>query len=146
MAKFDIKNKDIFEFWQSWKTANVKYDIICPGNTLSFPDPICKKIAVLIDSTLIENHSSDKSYDFQGNIEMKSSSKNRGATPFHKSQSNCSRVIFFRIINNKIEYYNITDATALSKINTAAQNGENIILMNYIEKYNIGYTEINIKK
>lgn len=147
MSKTIIIDSDLFEFWKIWKKANTKYSKMCPGNTLSFPDPICKIIASKIDSSLIENHSSDKSYDFKGNIEMKSSCKPKGVTPFQNSQSNCSRIIFFRIINDKIEYYNITDEKCLNNINTDIKNGKkNITLINYITDYNIKHSDIIIKK
>ena len=146
MPEIIVKDKDLYDFWEKWKKANTKYGEICPGYSLPFPDPILKKLATMIDSSLIVNHSTDKAYDFEDNIEMKSSSQKYGATPFKKSQSNCNRILFFRVINNTIEYYDIAHTSFLNEINTAAKNGKSITLMKYIKKYSIVPSTVIIQK
>lgn len=133
MRDLPIKNTELYEFWNSWKTANTKYQSMCPGNHLHFPEPLFKVIAKMIDPSLTEE--GKNSYDFDGNIEVKSSTTKKGVTPFKSTQSNCKRILFFRIVDEKMEYYDITDKDKLKRINNEIRNSKNgnITLANYTD-------------
>ena len=134
MNKFYIKDANLFNFWNSWKKANRNYKAVFPENRLQFPEPLTKFIAEKIDSSLISTNKNADPYDFKGNIEVKSSAKRRGVTPFKKTQNECKRILFFLIINDVIEYYDINDESILKNINDDIDSGKynSIILENYI--------------
>ena len=130
-----IRSNEMHDFYEAWRIAYSKYSEILPGHHLSFPEALLKKIAKKIDSSLTE---SKKPYDFEGNIEMKSVTYNKGNSHFSTSQTDCKRILYFVISSDEFEYYDITNASILKKINSIVskakenkEKGANIVLSNF---------------
>ena len=98
---------------------------------MPFPEALQKEIIMsLYDKTLKTENAG--SYDFFGNIEMKSSTqKGGGCTPFSPTQMCCSRIIYLEIINH-FDVYEIS-STEVSKINAMVASGHhNLSLKHYL--------------
>ena len=103
------------------------------GGRLSFPEPLQKEIVMsFFDKTLKKACSSP--YDFQGNIELKSSTlHNGGCTPFKKTQNQCSRIIYMEI-GTAIDVFELSslDVQAINNtISSSASHQTNITLSQY---------------
>ena len=87
---------------------------------------------VALYDTSLKLASPSSSYDFDGNVEMKSSTKQwGGSTPFSVNQNNCSRIIYLEITNH-FDVYEIA-FTEVNNINAAVRKGNtNISLKNYL--------------
>lgn len=125
-----MNKRELKSFLLAWNKANVLYKTYFPNNRLMFPEPLQKDIVMtLYDKSLLLSNNS--SYDFQKNIELKSSTKfGGGCTPFKSIQNACSRIIYIEIGTN-FDVYEI-DQADVQTINNLVLNGEtNITLSNY---------------
>lgn len=129
MTEIELKT-----FLDSWNAANKLYGKYCSGNHFHFPEPLQKNILMSLYDTSLQLESSLSSYDFKGNVEMKSSTKQGGGcTPFSENQNNCSRIIYLEIADY-FDVYEI-DSTDVNSINALVRNGNtNISLKNYLGK------------
>ena len=129
-----MKNKrQIKKFFYKWKKLNKIYQKHFSGSHLDFPDIVQKQIILeFYDKNL--RLSSCKTYDFDGNIELKSSTDiSHGCTPFSLNQNSCSRIIYMHITEN-IDVYEISQ-NDVKNINSLITQGKiNITLKDYIHK------------
>ena len=103
MTKTELKT-----FFNSWKKVKEIYRKYCPKNRTHFPEPLQKEIIIsFYDKSLKIDNSG--SYDFVGNVELKSSTTVNGCTPFSLGQNNCTRIIYMEITNH-ITVYEIADS------------------------------------
>lgn len=125
-----MTKKELKSFLSAWNKYNKLYQKHCKKNRVPFPEPLQKEIVkAFYDKKLVVSNNS--SYDFQGNIELKSSTQpGGGCTPFKETQSACSRIIYLEIGAN-IDVYEINQVDVKS-INALVANGNlNITLSNY---------------
>ena len=125
-----MTKKELKTFLSAWNKYNELYQKYCNKNRVPFPEPLQKEIVkTFYDKNLVVSDNS--SYDFQGNIELKSSTQpGGGCTPFKKTQSACSRIIYLEIGKN-IDVYEISP-TDVKIINASVANKNvNITLSNY---------------
>ncbi len=125
-----MNKKQFKSFLTAWNKANNIYQISFHKNRLMFPEPLQKEIVMsLYDKSLVLSNNS--AYDFQGNIELKSTTKfGGGCTPFKLSQNACSRIIYLEIGTN-IDVYEI-DPVDVQTINRLIHGGQlNITLAKY---------------
>ena len=127
MTKHELK-----VFLRAWLKANKLYGKYFNRNHIHFPEPLQKHILMSLYDTSLKLAPPLSSYDFDGNVEMKSSTKQGGGcTPFSINQNNCLRIIYLEITNH-FDVYEI-DPTEVTKINASVQNSNtNISLKNYL--------------
>ena len=131
MAKIDkeyIKN-----FLRLWSDLDTEYKKEFPDNRIAFPEPLQKKILIdYFDGSLVLDTNS--SYDFCGNVEAKSSSKNGGGcTPFQQTQNDCKRILYLEISAGCIDVYDLSqnDVSTINTIINNAKKSKNISLAKY---------------
>lgn len=130
-----VKNKQnnisykVRRLCQLWSKLNDYYFNNFDKRHLQFPEPILKE---LIKDKFGLKESSDKSYDFDGNIELKSSTKENGNTPFKFSQSQCKRIIYCEIVNGFVNVYELSDKD-VSEINLNVKKEYNLNQKNSVQ-------------
>lgn len=120
-------------FFNEWKTLGLIYKGMGFVGNLHFPEPLQKAIITsFFDHNLQEDPS--KTYDFIGNVELKSSTKkNGGCTPFSEQQTQCARILYMEI-DDHITIYDI-DSGDVQNINNLVSKGQtNISLSQYKQK------------
>lgn len=125
-----MTKRELKTFLSAWNKCNKIYQKCFISNRLSFPEPLQKEIIkCYYDKSLVISNNS--SYDFQGNIELKSSTRfGGGCTPFKSTQNACSRIIYVEI-GDHINVYEINQVD-VQTINNLVSNGQlNITLANY---------------
>lgn len=125
-----MTKKELKSFLSAWNKYNELYQKYCNKNRVPFPEPLQKEIVkTFYDKRLIV--SNDSSYDFQDNIELKSSTQpGGGCTPFKDTQSDCSRIIYLEI-GAHIDVYEISQADVKNINASVANKNVNITLSNY---------------
>ncbi|HIS37061.1 TPA: hypothetical protein IAC10_10615 [Candidatus Scatousia excrementigallinarum] len=124
MTKTELKT-----FFNSWKKVKEIYRKYCPENRTHFPEPLQKEIIKSFYDTSLKIDNSG-SYDFVGNVELKSSTTVNGCNPFSPNQHNCSRILYMEITDH-ITVYDIA-VSDVSIINARALNNDiNITLGDY---------------
>lgn len=134
-----MTKRELKSFLSAWNRLKKYYKKISPKNRLVFPEPLQKDIVMTFyDKNLVLLKNS--SYDFQDNIELKSSTKiGGGCTPFKPTQNACTRIIYIEIGTN-FDVFEIDQADVQS-INKLVSNGKtNITLSKY--KNNAKFTRI----
>lgn len=120
--------KDLATFLCSWKRVNKLYKKYFKNNRIGFPEPLQKEIIMSFYDTNLKLDPS-KTYDFLGNVELKSSTKfGGGCTPFSKNQTQCSRILYMEI-NEHITVYELNQAD-VKKINAKVSSGTLNITIN----------------
>lgn len=114
-----MNKKKLIKFCKKWNKTN-KYYYKITNNHLSFPEPILKEI-IKIKFDLSNNNSG--SYDFDGEIELKSVTKENGNTPYQFSEKDCKRIIYCEVLNGKINVYEISK-TKVDEINEIIKQKE----------------------
>lgn len=105
------------------------YRKYCPENRTHFPEPLQKEIIKSFYDTSLKIDNSG-SYDFVGNVELKSSTTVNGCNPFSPNQHNCSRILYMEIADH-ITVYDIA-VSDVSIINARVLNNDiNITLGDY---------------
>lgn len=130
MKSVFMTKRELKIFLSVWNKYNKLYQKYCNKNRVPFPEPLQKEIVKkFYDKSLIISNNS--SYDFQGNIELKSSTSfGGGCTPFQSTQSACSRIIYIEI-GVHFDVYEISSVD-VQKINALVAKGFlNITLSNY---------------
>lgn len=125
-----MTKRELKSFLSAWNRLKEHYKKISPKNRLMFPEPLQKDILMTFyDKSLVPLKNT--SYDFQGNIELKSSTKiGGGCTPFKQTQNACCRIIYVEIGTN-IDVFEI-DQADVQAINNKVSNGQtNITLSKY---------------
>ena len=120
MTKTDLKI-----FFNEWRKLNLMYKGLGIKGHLHFPEPLQKEIVMsFFDTTL--KLSNSKSYDFVGNVELKSSTTVNGCTPFSPNQNKCSRILYMEITDH-ITVYEIAanDVQTINGIVSAAAENSN---------------------
>ena len=98
-----MTNDEIKEFCVLWGKANAAYKL---GN-LQFPEPLIKRIvADKFDSSLVINRGVS-TYDYAGNVELKTVSEKDNGTPFKYAQSDCKRIIYVEIKGTLAEIFEL---------------------------------------
>ena len=134
MGKLD--KEYIKSFIALWLKLYAEYKKEFPNNRISFPEPLQKKILIdYFDSSLVLDTNS--SYDFCGNVEVKSSTKSGGGcTPFQKTQNDCKRILYLEISAGCIDVYDLSpnDVSTINTIIINAKKSKNISLAKYKSK------------
>ncbi len=121
MTKTELKT-----FFNSWKKVKEIYRKYHPKNRMHFPEPLQKEIIKSFYDKNLKIANSG-SYDFVGNVELKSSTTVNGCTPFSLGQNNCSRILYMEITDH-IRVYEIATndvQTINGMVSAAAQNSKN---------------------
>ncbi|MCI1244598.1 MAG: hypothetical protein LKG11_01380 [Bacilli bacterium] len=133
------------KFYHSWLAYNRAYQELEKGHHVAFPDTIGKKMIIsFIDSTL-QILKGVATYDFAGNVELKTVTKQNGTIPFKKTQNNCSRVIYVEVLSTGIDVYDITNANDINAINNSinvSTNTSQVSLIMKSYKSNAKYTKL----
>ena len=140
LAKID--KEYIQKFLGLWSDLDTEYKKEFPNNRIAFPEPLQKRILIdYFDGNLKLGNSSP--YDFCGNIEIKSCSKNGvGCTPFQKTQNNCKRILYLEIGAGCIDVYDLSqeDVKTINAIISNPAKSNNITLAIY--KSNAKHTSL----
>lgn len=98
-----MTNDEIKEFCVLWSKTNAAYKL----GKLQFPEPLIKRIVVdKFDPSLVINQGVS-TYDYVGNVELKTISENDNGTPFKHTQSNCKRIIYVQIKGTLAEIFEL---------------------------------------
>lgn len=119
-----------------WDSLQEEYRKQFPKNRVTFPEPLQKRILIdCFDTSLVVDNNS--SYDFVGNIELKSScKKGGGCTPFKPTQNACNRILYVEIGKNYFDVYDLdkVDVATINAKVSASSNPINITLASYKAK------------
>lgn len=128
MTKSELKN-----FLRKWNELNKIYKKYYKKNSISFPEPLQKNVLMSLYDSKLVLVDEKSSYDFKGNIELKSSTKDGGGcTPFSERQNECSRIIYVEI-GEHFDVYEISDVD-VCKINKLISDGNTNISLNKYKK------------
>ena len=116
-----------------WDALQEEYRKQFPKNRVIFPEPLQKRILIdCFDSSLVLDNNS--SYDFVGNVELKSScKKGGGCTPFKLTQNACNRILYVEIGKDYFDVYDLdkNDVVKINKLVSDSQKTLNITLADY---------------
>ena len=119
-----------------WADLQEEYKKQFPKNRITFPEPLQKRILIdCFDNSLALDKSS--SYDFIGNVELKSScKKGGGCTPFKPTQNKCSRILYIEIGKDYFDVYDLDkkDVATINALVSKSSTPTNITLANYKAK------------
>lgn len=109
-----IPKDKVIDFNANWDKTSKAYKSIFPKRHIAYPDSIQKWVIInFFDPSLKPGK---KPYDFEGNIELKSTTTKNGQSHFSKTQKDCKRIIHFSIVDNQIKIVELSIAD-VKKIN-----------------------------
>lgn len=116
-----------------WSDLQEEYRKQFHKNRITFPEPLQKRVLIdCFDSSLVVDNNS--SYDFVGNVELKSSSKKGGGcTPFKPTQNKCSRILYIEIGKDYFDVYDLdkNDVATINSLVSKSSTPTNITLADY---------------
>lgn len=115
-----------------WSITNDYYYKNFKKHHLIFPEPILKE---LIKNKFAFTTNNTGSYDFDNNIELKSSTTKNGNTPFKFTECDCKTIIYCEIIDGSIEIYKLSNKN-VSKINKSIKEAKEKQKSNIEDKTN----------
>lgn len=131
---------DLTLFFNEWRKLGLIYKGMGMAGNLHFPEPLQKEIIMSFYDTNLKLDPS-KTYDFLGNVELKSSTNVKGGcTPFSRNQTQCSRILYMEI-NEHITVYELNQVD-VKNINAKVSSGKLNITLNVYKSKATKVTQI----